>query len=346
MSDSGTLRTSVVIPTYKRCTGLPGVLAPLLAESATHEVVVVVDGCCDGSLELLERFAREDPRVIGVLQENQGETAARATGIGRATGEIVLLIDDDVQAESGLVERHAARHVEQEGLVVVGYMPVVGDTRGTEALTSRLYSSAYEQSCRLWEQDPRTILTTLWAGNFSMRRVDALRIGEVGTQRFDSHGDRDFGLRCRAAGLDAVFDRTLRARHHYSRTLAGLVRDARAQGRESTRLYMAYPDALGPLRRDRFRVLLPDPFAALVEFCRRPGATSIVSRALIGLVHIAGALHLRRTQERVALLLMRIERQRGAIEFRRQRLPIAHSRARDALQRGTHRIDTSDEPQR
>ncbi|MDX6689282.1 MAG: hypothetical protein QOG15_739 [Solirubrobacteraceae bacterium] len=300
-------------------------IAPLLAEGATHEVIVVVDGCQDGSVELVEDFASIDPRVIGVYQPHQGAAAARMTGVRRATGEIVLLLDDDVEAEAGLVDGHSTRHREQEGLVVVGYMPVAAmSRRGTQDLATRLYSSAYEQSCRNWDDEPDEILKTLWAGNVSVRRADALRIGMQGAARFAHHEDRDFGLRCRAAGLQGVFDRSLRARHHYERTLAGLVRDARDHGHDMTLLHLAHPDALGQLRRDRFTALLPAPFVRLVAFSGRPRATTLVSSGLIGLVQLAGLLRLPRTQERAALVLIRIERQRGAAELRRRRLEQVH----------------------
>ena len=54
--------TSVVIPTHGRRALLADVLAPVLADPATAEVVVVVDGCDDGSLEFVAGLRRDDDR--------------------------------------------------------------------------------------------------------------------------------------------------------------------------------------------------------------------------------------------------------------------------------------------
>jgi hypothetical protein len=200
----------------------------------------------------------------------------------------------------------------------VGYMPVE-QRPGATALPQRRYAAAYERSCDIWDEDPREILMTLWAGNFSLRRDDALRVGLAGAERLDYHADRDFGIRCHAAGLIGVFDRSLRARHRYERTTAGLARDARREGRDLTLLHMLHRDVLGPLPGDRFAALLPPPVAALVGWCRRPRAAACISAGLIGAMRISGALRLQRWHEVAAIVLIRVEQQRGAIELRRER---------------------------
>ena len=45
-------------------------------------------------------------------------------GVQCSTGDVVLLMDDDVIAGPGLVSAHARRHAGADGLVVVGSMPV------------------------------------------------------------------------------------------------------------------------------------------------------------------------------------------------------------------------------
>ncbi|MDQ4142512.1 MAG: glycosyltransferase, partial [Actinomycetota bacterium] len=98
---------SVVVPTYNRRENLPRVLEPLLADPATTELVVVVDGSRDGSFELVEERAATEPRLKPVFIENQGVARAHQTGVERASGEVVLLLADDVIAAPGLVMGHA-----------------------------------------------------------------------------------------------------------------------------------------------------------------------------------------------------------------------------------------------
>ncbi|MGH2745153.1 MAG: glycosyltransferase family 2 protein, partial [Thermoleophilaceae bacterium] len=168
---------SVVMPTYNRRSLLPRVVEPLLGDRGASEVVVVVDGCDDGSLEWLRSRALRDGRLRPLGIENRGENGARQAGIEAARGEVVLLLDDDVAAEPGLASGHARRHAGDRGLVVLGYMPPpLPARRRAGDFTTRLYANEYEAVCVGYERAPGRILRNLWAGNMSMRRADCLRV--------------------------------------------------------------------------------------------------------------------------------------------------------------------------
>lgn len=309
------------MPTYRRRDRLHAVLAPLLADPAALEVVVVVDGSDDGSIELLRDLARTQPRLRPIWQENAGEGAARHAGVRAATGDVVLLLDDDVVAEPGLVAGHAARHGDGVPRVVVGYMPTP-EPRPDDAaaFATRLYAEAYEGRCARYESEPETVLRHLWAGNISLPREACLDVGlssDAFTERY--HPDRELGLRLLEAGLEGVFDRSLRATHHHDRGLDAFVRDARSQGAGWTLVHLLHPQSAGPLPADRFRAGLPRPLAALIDACRRPRVAATVSSALAQAVWITGRVGPRPAQLPLARLLRRVEQQRGAIAIRRAR---------------------------
>jgi glycosyltransferase involved in cell wall biosynthesis len=233
---------SVVIATYGRRDRLGDLLPPVLADPATAEVVVVVDGSDDGSIELLRRWSLTDPRIVPVWQANTGPAGARDRGVRAATSETVLLLDDDVIAAPGLVTGHARNHADREDLVVVGYMPThPPQPRLPGQFASHLYAQEYERECRDYEADPHGILTSLWGGNVSMRRADALRAGMAGSRRLDHHEDTEFGLRCRALGLQAVFDRSLNGTHLHNQSLTTFTQAARTAGAAQTVLEAEYP---------------------------------------------------------------------------------------------------------
>jgi len=285
-------------------------LPPLLRDPALHELVVVVDGSDDGSYELLRNLARGEPRIIPLFIPNQGEAAARTHGVRQATGEVVVILDDDVEAAPGLVTAHAEGHVTEPDLVLVGYMPVVDP----EPLGARLYADRYEAHCRRWLDDPGSVLRTLWAGNMSLRRDAYLEVvaQDPPRHRYDFHADRVFGLRCEAAGLRGVFDLGCRAVHHYSRSLDGLSTDARNQGLALVRLHDEFPSQSPPLTPVQFTWYLPSYQRPLVNLCRRPTAAALVSAALRETVRLIDSLGAPKAAE-LATLMMTIERQTGAI---------------------------------
>lgn len=304
------------MPTYYRVRALERVLAPLLEDEGIHELIAVVDGSRDGSLELLRRIAGRHARLMPLFIEHRGEMGARQAGAETASGEVVLFVDDDVLAEPALASGHARRHAGQEGLVVVGYMPVeLPRSRSAADFATFIYNAEYEGRCRVYERDPASVLSTLWGGNFSLRRSDYLAVGMPSpayAERY--HPDREFGLRCLEAGLTGVFDRSLRAKHWHSRSLAAFARDARSQGAARVVLHRLHPAAVELPAPREFERGLPPPAGALVRWARRPGAHRILAAALGGLVRVSGAARAWRLQEAAAKLLRRIEQQRGAME--------------------------------
>jgi glycosyltransferase involved in cell wall biosynthesis len=283
------------MPTHGRAGLLPVVLAPLLADSATAEIVVVVDGREDHSLELLEGMARHDERVRPLPIERSSGARARLAGVRHARCEVVLHLDDDVRARPALVAGHAERHVGRTGLVVVGYMPVaLPPRRAPGEFAHHVYAREYERHCARWEAAPGSVLTSLWGGNVSLRRDDFLRATGDGRDLVATrHEDLDFGLRCLDAGLEGVFDRSLEAVHLYSRDAADFTGAARRSGAALVDLHRRHAPQLGPLPADVPTRALPRVAGPLVRAAARWRALEALVRAGTWL---AGRLHLFRLE--------------------------------------------------
>jgi glycosyltransferase involved in cell wall biosynthesis len=306
---------SVVVATYNRRDRLGRVISPLLGDPATTEVVVVVDGCADGSYELVCSMAAEDSRVVPVFQENSGAARAQQNGVLRASGDVVLILDDDVIAGPRLVSGHAHHHAERTGIVVVGYMPIRDwRSRGPDAFASYLYAQEYEKACVRYEERPSDVLLGLWGGNVSLRRADCLQV-PVAHSDFPEryHMDREFGIRCMKAGLVGVFDRELVGEHVHARSLEAFINDGRHQGAGRMILHRLHGDVLGPPDVERFSRGLPMPVRWLVRGTRRPRARAIARSALRRLVAHTAAPLLFPVQLRSAQLLRRVELQSGAL---------------------------------
>jgi len=96
-------RVSVAIPIYNEEAVLPKLLQRTLAvldvlPGGPHEIVIVDDGSSDRTPEMLEVTAAEDPRLVAVaLSRNFGHQTALAAALDHASGEVVVLMDGDLQ---------------------------------------------------------------------------------------------------------------------------------------------------------------------------------------------------------------------------------------------------------
>jgi len=134
------------------------------------------------------------------------------------------------------------------------------------------------------------VLEDLWAGNVSMRRTDALAIGFASDDRLGFHADKEFGMRCKRAGLDAVFDRTLLARHHYTRSLEQLFGEGRTRARSRVMIAALHPDAVGPDFLYRYGENLPAPARWVVRLGRTRTGASLALGAIRAVLWSAGVI--------------------------------------------------------
>ena len=85
------------------------------------ELVLVNDGSPDNSLDLALALRRADPRVTVVdLSRNFGHHKAMMTGLAHATGDLVFLIDCDLEEEPELLTSFYARLSQGDCDVVFG----------------------------------------------------------------------------------------------------------------------------------------------------------------------------------------------------------------------------------
>jgi putative glycosyltransferase len=94
------------------------------AEALTKdfEIVMVDDGSPDESLALARSLMREDPRIrIVELSRNFGHHKAMMTGLAHARGELVFLIDSDLEEDPALLGTFHERLNREGADVVYGF---------------------------------------------------------------------------------------------------------------------------------------------------------------------------------------------------------------------------------
>lgn len=105
---SAELTISVVVPAYNEEAVLAAfyrrTVAVLTGIGAPFELVFVNDGSRDGTLGVLRELRARDPRVVIVdLSRNFGKEIAMTAGLDHAAGEVVVVIDADLQDPPELI---------------------------------------------------------------------------------------------------------------------------------------------------------------------------------------------------------------------------------------------------
>jgi len=97
------MNISLVIPVYNEQDNLPLLFDALYKTmnplGKTWEVILVDDGSQDKTKTVLKEFAEKDPEHVRMiaLRRNYGQTAAIAAGLDHSSGDIIVLMDADMQ---------------------------------------------------------------------------------------------------------------------------------------------------------------------------------------------------------------------------------------------------------
>ena len=86
---------SAIIPTYNRERTISRAIESVLAQTlAPQEIILIDDGSSDKTCDIIEKY--KDSRIMLIKhQQNLGASAARNTGISKARGQFVAMLDSD-----------------------------------------------------------------------------------------------------------------------------------------------------------------------------------------------------------------------------------------------------------
>lgn len=141
-----TTEVNSIIAVSARTVDLLSVVAPVYNEEGTleefcsrvrsalegmpFELILVDDGSKDGSVAILERLAGSDSRIkVVLLSRNFGHQAALTAGLVHATGNVVAMLDSDLQDPPELINEMLARWRSGSDVVYAVRRARSGETR-------------------------------------------------------------------------------------------------------------------------------------------------------------------------------------------------------------------------
>lgn len=138
---------SIVVPAFNEEENLERLAEKVLEHGPRSgceiELIVVDDGSSDRTPEILARLSSEDPRIRYVqLSRNFGQQAAICAGLDSARGDLIAMLDADLQDPPELIPELVAKIDE-------GHDLVFGVRQGRkDPLLTRIYSSLFWATLR------------------------------------------------------------------------------------------------------------------------------------------------------------------------------------------------------
>lgn len=199
-------RLSLVVATFNRRPLLERLLQQLEGQTLPHprfEVVVVDDGSEEPVAPGLDKL--EVTYALRVLrQKNSGVAKARHHGVLQARGDILVIVDDDMQVPPEFLQAHLDAHQGPEPTAVLGRI------RPDENLAKMpVFERFHAASLEKWASSVKSgalkaVGNNLCTGNVSMRRADYLAVGGF-DPTLERSEDAELGLRLEKRGVRLVF---------------------------------------------------------------------------------------------------------------------------------------------
>lgn len=113
-------KVSVIIPVYNTEKYLRECLDSVLNQTLKEiEVICIDDGSTDNSLEILNKYAQKDSRVIVLTQKNKGGGAARNQGVRKSKGDFLSFLDSDDFYNVDTIEKMYTKAIATQSDIVI-----------------------------------------------------------------------------------------------------------------------------------------------------------------------------------------------------------------------------------
>jgi glycosyltransferase involved in cell wall biosynthesis len=283
------MRVSIVVPTFNR-SGLLHQTVPALANQQTipgltYEVIFVSNGSTDDTADVLQNAERQFPGIIRYfrIEPTGGPSAPRNYGIRASTGDILIILDDDVLPNPDLVLRYAEFHQQYPER----HHAAVGESYVPEHLLrdpmSLFHVFPYDSVRNL----DRLTYLHFWTCNVSLKREFMIDFGMF-DETFLYYEDILCAHRLQENGMHLHFWPQARGQHLHQLKASGVAAKGFFTGLWLHPFLERIPD---PVAKKRFGVLSPDIGLGsyLVRSVRRAAFRVLDNAATLALLRGLGA---------------------------------------------------------
>ncbi len=230
---------SVLIATHNRAKLLASTVRSLFQQDfppREWELVVCIDGGSDGTTAMLREM--EGPcRLVVLEQSHRGQAAARNAALSKASGELVLLLDDDILCPPNLLRLHWQAHRKGPVKVVLGALQARPGKVGLGSAWDRLVCSEFLSALR-----NRDFPRFPWVcANSSMPRATLRQHGGFDPSFRRSMEDLELGLRLWQAGVPCEYLPEALAVHLHEKTGSAVALEARWSGWHEVEVCRKHP---------------------------------------------------------------------------------------------------------
>ena len=195
---SDRIAVSVLTPIYNVERYLPECLDSLKAQTLKNiEFICINDGSTDGSLEILKRYAQDDPRFVIIDKPNSGYGASMNCGLDKARGEYIGIVEsDDIASPDMFKTLYRYAHRNKLDIAKSNYYEFDGET---DTFQDLLGWFPYKEVFDVRTQPVLTyMLPAIWAAIYRRQMLvdNGIRFNESPGASFQ---DTSFVFRCWAA---------------------------------------------------------------------------------------------------------------------------------------------------
>jgi glycosyltransferase involved in cell wall biosynthesis len=243
-------KISVVIPTFNRCDSVRRSLTALSAQTfpaGDFEVIVSIDGSEDGTLEMLSGFCSPF-ELKHIWKQNGGKASACNRAIQEANGDLLVMIDDDMEPTPEFLRGHHESHLKNPRAGVLGAAPIIldGDPPPVVTYIADKFNTHLEKisqpgfKIRIWD---------FYGGNFSIKKDLISEIGPF-DESYKAYGfeDVEFANRILKSGIKIIYSSDAKCIQHYDDDYKGVAQKTINTGINVIHLVSTYPETFNELK--------------------------------------------------------------------------------------------------